>query len=136
VLGLPCLYDEQASLHFGTTRLFTLMDDTTVEVQTEELRHECLLMSFGNVQKLTRKTRRSGGRNAKFYLIIVTLAAKQPAELHNGEDLIAKQREDFRTQLYATSRLAAYKPIVGSSHLNNWPDQMLASWQIVTCGAH
>jgi hypothetical protein len=40
---------------------FTMMDGTTVETQTEERRPERLLMSYGKVHNLMRKTRRSGG---------------------------------------------------------------------------
>jgi hypothetical protein len=54
VLGLPWLDDKQASLQFGTTRVFTMMDGTTVETQTEERRHECLLMSFDGGMSYTR----------------------------------------------------------------------------------
>jgi hypothetical protein len=36
VLSLPWLDDEQASLQFGTTRVFNVMDDTTEETQTKE----------------------------------------------------------------------------------------------------
>jgi hypothetical protein len=57
ILGLPWLNDEHASLQFGTTRIFTLMDGTVVETTLEERRHECLLMSSTKVQKLMRKTR-------------------------------------------------------------------------------
>jgi hypothetical protein len=49
VLGLPWLDEEQASLQFGTTRVFTLMDGTTVETQIEERRSECHLLRFRNV---------------------------------------------------------------------------------------
>jgi hypothetical protein len=52
VLDLPWLDGEDASLHFGTTRVFTLMDGTTVETQFEERRPECLLMSSTKVQKV------------------------------------------------------------------------------------
>jgi hypothetical protein len=34
VFGLPLLDDEQASLLFGTTRVITMMDGSTVEIQT------------------------------------------------------------------------------------------------------
>jgi hypothetical protein len=51
LLGLPWLDDEQASLQFGTTRVSTLLDGTRVEVQKEERRRECLLVSFCKVQK-------------------------------------------------------------------------------------
>jgi hypothetical protein len=57
VLGLSWLHDEQASLQFGTARVFTPMDDIFVEIQTEDRRLECLLMSSGKVRKLVRKTR-------------------------------------------------------------------------------
>jgi hypothetical protein len=46
VLDLPWLDDEHASLQFGTTRVFTLMDGAAVETQIEERRPECLLMSL------------------------------------------------------------------------------------------
>jgi hypothetical protein len=80
VLGLLWLDDEHASLQFGTTRVFTLMHGATVDTQTEERRHERLLMSFGKIRKLMRKTRRSMGRNSEFYVIDISPAAKQPAE--------------------------------------------------------
>jgi hypothetical protein len=66
VLGLPWLDNEHASLQFGTTRIFTLMDGTAVETQLEERRHECLLMPSTKVQKLMPKTRRKRGRNSEF----------------------------------------------------------------------
>jgi hypothetical protein len=99
-LGLPWLDDEHASLHFGSTMVFTLMDGTTVETQLEERRPECLLMSSTKVQKLMRKTRRSRGRNAVFYVIELTPAADQPTEYHTGEELISDQRDNFRSLLY------------------------------------
>jgi hypothetical protein len=68
ILGLPWLDDEHASLQFGSTWIFTLMDGTSVETRLEERRLECLLMSSTKVQKLLRKTRRSRGRNAEFYV--------------------------------------------------------------------
>jgi hypothetical protein len=43
ILGLPWLDDEHASLQFGSTMVFTLMDGTTVETTLEERRLECLL---------------------------------------------------------------------------------------------
>jgi hypothetical protein len=58
VLDLPWLDDEHASLQFGTTRLFTLMDGTAMETQIEERRHECLPMSSTKVHNM-RKTRRT-----------------------------------------------------------------------------
>jgi hypothetical protein len=67
VLDLPWLDDEQVSLYSGTTRVFTLMYGKTVEMQVEDRRLECQLMSFGKIQKLMRKTRRNTGRNAEFY---------------------------------------------------------------------
>jgi hypothetical protein len=82
ILGLPWLDDEHASLHFGSTIVFTLMDGTAVETQLKERRPECLMMSSTKVQKLMRKTRRSKGRNAEFYVIDLTLAADQPTEFH------------------------------------------------------
>jgi hypothetical protein len=44
ILGLPWLNDEHASLQFGSTMVFTLMDGTAVDTQLEERRPECLLM--------------------------------------------------------------------------------------------
>jgi hypothetical protein len=99
-LGLPWLDEEQASLQFGSTRVFTLMDRTTVETQEEERRPECLLMPSTKVQKLMRKTRRSMGRKADFYVIELTPAADQPTEFQTGEELTAEQRENFRSLLY------------------------------------
>jgi hypothetical protein len=49
VLDLPWLDDEHVSLHVGTTRVYMLMDGTTVETEIEERRHECLLMSSGKI---------------------------------------------------------------------------------------
>jgi hypothetical protein len=82
ILGLLWLDDEHASLQFGSTRVLTLMDGTTVETTLEEQRHECLLMSYTKVQKLMRTTRRSTGRNAKFYVIELTPAANQLIDFH------------------------------------------------------
>jgi hypothetical protein len=45
IMGLPWLDDEHASLQFGTTRVFTLMDGTVVETTLEERRPKCLLLS-------------------------------------------------------------------------------------------
>jgi hypothetical protein len=55
VLVLPWLNDEQASLQFGTARVFTLMDGT-LETQTEERLHECVLLPSSKVQKPMRIT--------------------------------------------------------------------------------
>jgi hypothetical protein len=74
ILGLPWLDDEQASLQFGTTRVFTVMDGTAVETTLEERRHECLLLLSTKVQKLMRKTRRNIGRHAEF----TSLNLRQP----------------------------------------------------------
>jgi hypothetical protein len=46
-----------------------------------------------------RKTRRSRGRNAEFYVIELTPAADQPTDFHIGEELTAKQRDNFRSLL-------------------------------------
>jgi hypothetical protein len=100
IMGLPWLDDEHASLQFGSTRVFTLMDGTAVETTLEERRLECLLMSSTKVQKLMRKTRRSRGRHAEFYVIELTSAAKQPTDFHTGEELTAEQRDNFRSLLY------------------------------------
>jgi hypothetical protein len=100
ILGLPWLDDEHASLQFGSTRVFTLMDGTSVETKLEERRHECLLMSSTKVQKLMRKARRSRGRNAEFYIIELTPAADRPTDFHTGEELTGEQRDNFRSLLY------------------------------------
>jgi hypothetical protein len=100
VMGLPWLDDEQASLQFGTTRVFALMDGTAVGTTLEERRHECLLMSSTKVQKLMRKTRRSMGRHAEFYVIELTPAADQSTDFHIGEELTAEQQDSFRSLLF------------------------------------
>jgi methyl coenzyme M reductase subunit C len=46
ILGLPWHDDEHASLQFGTTTVFTLMDGTTVETHLEKRRLECLHTLF------------------------------------------------------------------------------------------
>jgi hypothetical protein len=58
------------------------MDGTAVETALEERRLECLLMSSTKVQKLMRKTRRSRGRHAEFYVIELTSTAEQPTDFH------------------------------------------------------
>jgi hypothetical protein len=82
IMGLPWLNDEHASLQFGSTRVFSLMDGTAVETTLEERRPECLLMSSTKVQKLMRKTRRRRGRNAEFYVIELTPAVARPTDFH------------------------------------------------------
>jgi hypothetical protein len=47
-----------------------------------------------------RKTRRSRGRNAEFYVINITPAADQPTDFHTGEELTTEQRDNFRSLLY------------------------------------
>jgi N-glycosylase/DNA lyase len=54
---------------------YTHMNGTTVETQIER-RFQCLLMSSAKIQKIMRKTRRSRGRNAEFYVIDVSPAAE------------------------------------------------------------
>jgi hypothetical protein len=100
IMGLSWLDDEHASLQFGSTMVFTLMDGTAVETRQEEQRPECLLMSSTKVQKLMRKTRRSRGRKAEFYVIEVTPAADPPTLFRTGVELTAEQRENFRPLLY------------------------------------
>jgi hypothetical protein len=100
ILGLPWLDDKQASLQFGPTRVFTLMDGTALETTLEERRPECLLMSSTKVQKLMRKTRRSKGHNAEFNVIELTPAADRPTDFHTREELKAEQRDNFRSLLY------------------------------------
>jgi hypothetical protein len=48
-----------------------------------------------------RKTLRSKGRNAEFYVIGISQAPEQPARFYSGEALPAKQSENFRSLLYA-----------------------------------
>jgi hypothetical protein len=100
IMGLPWLDDDHAYLQFGSTMVFTLMDGTAFETTLEERRLECLLMSCTKVQKLMRKTHRSRGRNAEFYVIEFTPAANQPTEFHTGEELTANQRDNFQSLLY------------------------------------
>jgi hypothetical protein len=76
------------------------MDGIAVETTLEERRPECLLLSSTKVQKLMRKTRRSRGRRADFYVIELTSAADQPTDFHTGEELTAEQRDNFRSLLY------------------------------------
>jgi hypothetical protein len=47
-----------------------------------------------------RKTRRSRGRNAEFYVIELTPADDQPIDFHTGEELTAEQHDSFRSLLY------------------------------------
>jgi hypothetical protein len=99
-MGLPWLDDELASLQFSSTRVFTLMDGTTVTTTLEERRPECLMLSSTKVQKLMRKTHRSRGRHAEFYVIELTPAADQPTDFHTGEELTTEQRDNFQSLLY------------------------------------
>jgi uncharacterized membrane protein len=46
-----------------------------------------------------RKTRRSRGRHAEFYVIELTQAADQSTDFHTGEELRAEQRDNFRSLL-------------------------------------
>jgi hypothetical protein len=46
-----------------------------------------------------RKTRRSRGRYAEFYVINITQAAEQPTEFHTREELTIDQRENSRSLL-------------------------------------
>jgi hypothetical protein len=73
------------------------MDGTAVETTLEERRPECLLLSSTKVQKLMRKTRRSRGRHAEFYVIELTSTVEQPTDFHTGEELTPKQRDNFRS---------------------------------------
>jgi hypothetical protein len=100
ISGLPWLDDKHASLQFGSTMIFTLMDGTAVETTLEERRPEYLLMSSTKVQKLMRKTRRIKGCNAEIYVIELTQAADQPTDFHIGEELTIDQRDGFRSLLY------------------------------------
>jgi hypothetical protein len=80
VLKLPWLDDEQASLQYGTARVFTMMDGTIVETETKEHRLECRLMAPTKVQRLMRKTRRDNGRKADFFVSNITPATLQPSD--------------------------------------------------------
>jgi hypothetical protein len=57
-------------------------------------------MSSIKIQKLLRKTRRSRGRKAEFYVIELTSAADQPTEFYIGEELTSDQHHNFRSLLY------------------------------------
>jgi hypothetical protein len=97
VLGLPWLDYEQASLQFGKSRVFTLIDGTSMEIETKYRRLECLIMSPSKVQKFKSKTRRSRGRDAEVYVINVKLLdARRSVEFHIGEEITAKERDNFR----------------------------------------
>jgi hypothetical protein len=54
-------------------------------------------MSSTKVHKLMRKTRRSRGRNAEFYVIELTQAVDQSIDFHIGEELTAEQRDNFKS---------------------------------------
>jgi hypothetical protein len=54
------------------TRVFTLMDSTAMEAQTEDRRAYCMLMSSSKVEKLMRKTCQSKGHNAELHVINIT----------------------------------------------------------------
>jgi hypothetical protein len=90
------LDDEQASLHLGTTRVFTLMDGTAGDSDIGA--HT--MSSSSKIQKLIRKTCRSMGRNADFYVFTITPKAEQPAEFHIGEELSIEQCDNFRSLIY------------------------------------
>jgi hypothetical protein len=47
-----------------------------------------------------RKTRRSRGRNAEYYVINVPQVAKQLGEFHTREEIIAEQRDNYQSLLY------------------------------------
>jgi hypothetical protein len=47
-----------------------------------------------------RKTHRSRGRHAEFYVIELTSTAKQPTDFHNGEEINAEQCDNFRPLLF------------------------------------
>jgi hypothetical protein len=57
-------------------------------------------MSSTKVQKLMRKTRRSRGRNAEFYVIELMPSVDKPTDFHTGEELTTEQRDNFRPLLY------------------------------------
>jgi hypothetical protein len=69
VLGLPSSDDEHASLQFGTTRVFTLMDGTIMEIQIEERRLECFLMSLARFRNSCTRRAATRRRNAEIYVI-------------------------------------------------------------------
>jgi hypothetical protein len=47
-----------------------------------------------------RKTRRSRGRHAEFYVITLTSTNEQPTDFHTGEELTAEQRDNYRSLLF------------------------------------
>jgi hypothetical protein len=57
-------------------------------------------VTWKDIQKLMRKTRRNRGRNAEFYVIDILPTAEQAAEFHTKEELTTKQRENFRSLLH------------------------------------
>jgi hypothetical protein len=57
VLDLPWLDDEQAYLQSITTRVFALMDGTSMEIQTTDKRVECLLMPLNQARFRSAKQR-------------------------------------------------------------------------------
>jgi hypothetical protein len=57
-------------------------------------------MSSTKDQKLMRRTRRSRGPSAEFYVIEGTPATDQATAFHTGEELTAKQRDNFPSLLY------------------------------------
>jgi hypothetical protein len=63
------------------------MDGTTVDTRTKERRLQCVLMQFGKIQKLMRKTRRSMGSNAEFYMIHACSGIA--GKLHSKEEITA-----------------------------------------------
>jgi hypothetical protein len=84
--------------------VFTLMDGTAVETTLEERRHECLLMTSTKVQKLMRKTRRSRGRDAEFYVFELTPAVDQQIETSSDSTLTScVPCEQFTTMLYRSA---------------------------------
>jgi hypothetical protein len=90
---------------------------TAVETQIEEeRRYECLLVSSAKIQKLMRKTHRSKGRTAEFYVIEITPATEQPAEFHIREELTTRQCDNFRSLLYVfyDDFMELLQPIINS----------------------
>jgi hypothetical protein len=69
----------------GRRASFLHMDGKTTEIQNEDCRSKCLLMSSGKGQKLMRRTHKSRGRNAEFYMINVKPSVEQASEFHTRE---------------------------------------------------
>jgi hypothetical protein len=61
-------------------------------------------MSYGKIQKLMRKTCRSKGRNADFYVIEISHEAEQPAEFTTETSLLLNNVKSSGRYSTMTSR--------------------------------